>query len=129
MSLPNSIILNAVAGEVNQLIAGALIIAATAAYYALSSRDNAHEFPKLPGIQLYHAWSFYQGRYDFLQSNFKRSFGKSFSFNILHHNVIALSGEDARRVIHSADLNVSVEGVMILTGGVWTSPTGNRLPR
>ena len=125
MSLLNSTILNTVAGENDRLIAGAvgmaIIFATTAACYVLSPKEKAHEFPKLRGIQLYHAWNFYRARYDFLQSNFKRNLGKSFSFNILHHSFLALSGEDARRIIYSKNFHVS-EGVMILLGGVCVPP-------
>ena len=56
--------------------------------------------------------------YDFLQSNFKRNLGKIFSFNVLHHNVIALTGEDGRRAFFSdrhLDFN---EGYKILVGVV-----------
>jgi len=125
MSTFNSTLLNSVAGEDNQLIACALgaaaILATTAVYRALSTKDKHHEFPKLRGIQLYHACNFFYQRDDFLQVNFKRNFGKSFSFNVLHHNVIALTGEDARRVFFSnPHLNFD-EGYKILMGAVRVS--------
>jgi len=119
MSALNSTILT---GEGNKLVAGAVGVAAilttTILYYALISKDKEHDFPKLQGIQLYHAWNFFQRRYDFLQSNFKRNLGKSFSFNVIHHNIIALTGEGARQVFYSnphLDLN---EGYKILMGAV-----------
>ena len=123
----NSTILDSVAGEDNQLIAGAVggaaILVTAAVYYALNSKDKADEFPKLGGIQLYHAWNFFQRRHDFLQSNFKRNLGKSFSFNLLHHNVVALAGEDARQAFFSnPHLNVP-EGYKILMGAVRVPPT------
>ena len=94
----NFTILNSVVGEDKQLVNGAVgaaaILAVTAVYYALSSKDEEHKFPKLRGIQLYHAWNFFERRYDFLQSGFKRNLGKSFSFNVLHHNAIALTGKE-----------------------------------
>jgi len=121
----NSTVLNTVAGEDNQLVAGAVgaaaILVTAALYYTLSSSDKEHEFPKLRGIQLYHAWNFFQRRYDFLQSNFERNFGKSFSFNVLHHNVIVLAGEDARQAFFSDPHLNLFEGFKILMGAVRVS--------
>jgi len=125
MSALNSTALNFVAGEDNQLVAGAVgaaaILVTTVLYYALNSRDKEHDFPKLQGIQLYHAWNFFQRRHDFLQSNFKRHLGKSFSFNVLHHNVVALAGEDARRAFFSSRQLSLDEGYKILMGAVRAS--------
>jgi len=117
-------------GPDHQLAAGlmavAAILATTASYYGFNSKDEEPGFPKLQGIQLYHAWNFFQQRYDFLQSNFKRNPGKSFSFSVLHHNVIALTGEYARQAFYS-DPRLSVyEGYKILMGGVRVPLTGNR---
>ena len=128
MSAFNSTILSSVAGEDNRLVAGAVgaaAILATTAYYTLSSRDEEHDFPKLRGIQLYHAWNFFQRRYDFLHSNFKRNLGKSFSFNVLHHNIVALTGEDARQAFYSHPQLDFTEGYKILMGAVRVSP-GNQ---
>ena len=116
----------AVTGEDSQLFAGtvgaAAILATTAAYYTLRSKDQEHDFPKLPGIQFFHAWKFFKQRYDFLHSNLKQNVGKSFSFNVLHHNVVALGGEDARRAFFSnPHLNLS-EGYKVLKGAVRVSP-------
>ena len=122
MSVLNSTILGSVVGEDNQLVTGAIgataILVATAVYYALSSKDEEYDFPKLRGIQLYHAWNFFERRYDFLQSGFKQNFGKSFSFNILHHNVVALTGEDARQAFYSNGHLHFDEGYKILMGSV-----------
>jgi hypothetical protein len=115
----------AVAGEDSQLFAGTVgvdaILAVTAAYYTLRSKDKEHDFPKLPGIQFFHAWKFFKQRYEFLHSNLKQNVGKSFS-NVLHHNVVALGGEDARRAFFSnPHLNLS-EGYKVLKGAVRVSP-------
>jgi len=124
MSVLNSAVLNFI-GEDDRFAAGAVgaavVLATTAAYYALSSKDKEHDFPKLRGVQLYHAWSFFQRRHDFLQSNFKRNLGRSFSFNVLHHKIVALTGEDARRIFFSnPDLDLD-EGYRILGGAVYVS--------
>ena len=131
MSALNSTVLNSGVGQDNQLVAGAIaaatILVTTAVYYALSSKDKEQEFPKLRGIQLYHAWNFFHRRYDFIQSNFKQNLGKSFSFNVLHHNVIALTGEDARRVFYTSSHLDLAEGFRLLMGGVRISlPRFNR---
>lgn len=122
MSALNSTILGSVVGEDNQLVTGAIgaaaILAATTAYYVLSSKGEDHDFPRLRGVQLYHAWNFFERRYDFLQSGFKRNLGKSFSFNVLHHNVIALTGEDARQAFYSNGQLHFDEGYKILMGSV-----------
>lgn len=94
------------------------ILATTVVYFALKSEDKEHEFPKLPGIQLFHAWNFFGRRYDFLQSGFKRTSGKSFTFNALQHNVIALTGEEGRRVFFSSPYLDIREGAKLLTGAV-----------
>jgi sterol 14-demethylase len=125
MSALNSTILTSVAGEDNRLFAGAVgaaaILATTAVYYALSSKDKEHSFPKLRGIQRYHAWNFFRQRHDFLQLNFKRNLGKSFSFNVLYHDVVALAGEDARRAFFSNPHIDMDEGYKILMGAVRVS--------
>ena len=125
MSVLDSIVLNSVGSEDKRFVAGAVgvaaVLATTAAYYVLGFRDSGGDSPKLRGIQLYHAWNFFQQRHDFLQSNFKRNHGKSFSFNVLHHNIVALAGEDARRIFFSnPDLDLD-EGYRILGGAVCIS--------
>jgi len=122
MSAFNSTIASLIAVEDNRLLVGvvstAVILAITAAYYNLSSKDRGREFPRLRGIQLYHAWNFFRRRHDFLHSNFGRNPGKSFSFSVLRHNVIALAGDDARRVFYSnPHLSIS-EGYKNLKGAV-----------
>ena len=122
MSILDSSILRSFTGEGNQLdIAGAVgvvaILTTTAVYYALTSKDQENEFPKLRGIQLYHAWNFFERRYDFVRLNCKRKLG-SFSFNVLHHKVIALTGEDARHAFFSNPHFHHGEGYKILTGAV-----------
>ena len=122
MSALTSTVLNFIAGEDNRPLVGAVsvvtILVTAAVYYTLNSKDEEHEFPKLRGIQLYHAWNFFRERYDFLQSIFQRNAGKSFSFNVLHHNVIVLTGEDARQAFYSNSHLELYEGYKILLGVV-----------
>lgn len=122
MSTLNSIALTFVPGGDNQFVVGvALVLAITGVYYALSSKYMGHDFPKLRGIQFYHAWNFFQRRYDFLRSNFKQNLGKSFSFNVLHHTIVALTGEDARQAFFSDPHLNFPEGYKILVGSVRAS--------
>ena len=125
MSIVDPTVLDSLGSDDIRLLAGAVgvvaVLATTAAYYALSSKDKGDEFPKLQGVQLYHAWNFFQRRHDFLQSSFKRNHGKSFSFNVLHHNIVALAGEDARRVFFSDPGFDLDEGYRISKGAVHTS--------
>lgn len=125
MSVPGSVIVNSIAVDDNQLVVGAVgaavILAITVAYCSPISKNEEREFPKLRGIQLYHAWNFFRQRYNFLRSNFEQNRGESFAFNVLHHTVIALAGEDARRVFYSdPHLNLG-EGYKILMGSARVS--------
>ena len=122
MSALNSTILNFVASEDNQLAAatfgGAALLAATFVYYCLGSKDGDRAFPKLPGIQLFHAWNFFQQRHDFLEASFNQNSGRGFSFHVLRHKVVALTGEDARRVFYSDARMDIAEGGKLLMGVV-----------
>jgi sterol 14-demethylase len=53
--------------------------------------------------------------------NFKRNLGKSFSFKVLHHTIVALTGEDARRAFFSSPRLSFDEGYKILKGAVRVS--------
>ena len=127
MSILSSTILNFAPGEENRLAAGAVgaaaILATTAVYYALGPKDKEHEFPKLRGIQIYHAWNFFQRRFDFVHSNFKRNPGNGFSFNVLHHHIVVLTGEDGRRAFYSNQHLDFEGGYKILQGSVRVSVT------
>ena len=94
----------------------AALLAASAVYWSLGSGDKERGFPKLPGIQLYHAWNFFQRRNDFIQSNFERNSGQNFSFHIVQHKVTVSSGEDARRVFYSDPSLCPVEGFKLFAG-------------
>lgn len=126
MAALNSTILHFVASEDNQLAAAAFGVAtlllATAVYYSFSSKIKEDEFPKLPGLQLYHAWNFFQRRDDFLNSHFRQNAGKSFSFDVSKHKVIAVTGEEARRVLYSDPRMDLSKGFKVLMGAVRVIP-------
>lgn len=115
----SSVVLRPISAEEYPIVGAvgvAAIVVAITIYSALISKDKDHEFPKLRGLQLYHAWNFIQRRYDFLRSNFNRNPGMGFSFNVLHHNVVALTGEGARQVFFSNPHFDITEGYKIFTG-------------
>ena len=118
----NSTTLHFVPSEDNQLVAAAFgvaaLLAATVVYYSLGSKDKEDKYPKLPGIQLYHAWSFFRQRHDFLRASFERNSGQSFSFHVAQHKVIALTGEDSRRLFYTDSRMDFSEGIKILMGAV-----------
>ena len=122
MSALNSTTLNSAAGEDYQLVAGtvgaAAILAITVLYYTFSSKAAEDEFPKLRGVQLYHAWNFFQRRFDFVQSSFRQNSGKSFSFDVLHHKVVTLAGDDSRRAFFSSRHFDLDEGYKLFLGAV-----------
>ncbi|KAF9789659.1 cytochrome P450 [Thelephora terrestris] len=121
MSTLNTAIFQSITGGDNQLVAvvvGAATILATAAVcYALTSKDQEHEFPNLRGVQFYHAWNFFQRRYDFIQSNLQRNPGKSFSFNVHHNKIIVLTGEEARKSFYS-NVRFSLHHGYTILGGI-----------
>lgn len=131
MSAFNSTLLHSVAGEDNQLYASvigvAAILATTVVLYAFSKgKESATEFPRLRGLQPYHAWNFFQKRHDFLRSGYAQNSGKSFYFKILTNKIIALSGDDARQIFFgNGHLSVD-EGYKILMGAVRVSLAGIR---
>ena len=126
MSALNSTTLDSAAGEDYQLVAGTLgaaaILVITVLYYTFNSKSAEDEFPKLRGVQLYHAWNFLQRRFDFVQSSFRQNQGKSFFFNVLHHRVVTLAGENSRRAFFTnRSLNLG-EGYKLFLGGVRVPP-------
>ena len=128
MSALNSTILQSLSDKDSQLIAGAVglaaALAAAAVYYTFGFKAR-HDFPKLPGVQLYHAWNFFRARYDFLTFNVKLNRG-GFSFNILHHNMVVLTGDEARQMFLSNPHLSMSQGYMILLGIVSVSSWGNQ---
>ncbi|KAJ7086226.1 cytochrome P450 [Mycena epipterygia] len=72
------------------------------------------EIPELGGIWLLNSWSFFTGRYDFVNETFRRTGQKLFRFRVLQHRVIASSGVDQREIFFSEkSLNLD-EGYRIL---------------
>ncbi|KAF7359310.1 Lanosterol 14-alpha demethylase [Mycena sanguinolenta] len=60
------------------------------------------------------AWLFFTKRYDFISDTFKRTGQKMFRFRVLQYNVVALAGEEGRKLIFSEKNFNFREGYRIL---------------
>lgn len=95
------------------LAIGVLMVLAS---HLLSSQSKGG-IHNLTGIPILAAWDFYTKRYDFLRKHFD-SGKKYFQFHILQHRVIALSGEDARKLFFSEQGLDLDDGYRLLQGGI-----------
>ncbi|KAJ7461023.1 cytochrome P450 [Mycena galericulata] len=77
--------------------------------------DNSKVYD-LGGYPLLSAWLFFAKRYDFMCGTFKRTGQNMFRFRVLQHHVVALSGEEGRRVFFSEKNFNMEEGYKILGG-------------
>ncbi|PPR06515.1 hypothetical protein CVT24_002629 [Panaeolus cyanescens] len=94
---------------------GIALLVGALAYRALSSKDKSN-VRQLGGIPVFTAWTFFTKRYDFLWKNFRSIPDPIFKFKVLQHNVVAVRGEEARKVFFDAKgLNFN-EGYKILMG-------------
>ncbi|KAJ7168194.1 cytochrome P450 [Mycena crocata] len=75
----------------------------------------------LGGCPILSAWLFFTKRYDFMFDTFKRTGEKMFRFRVLQHHVVALSGEEGRKIFFSEKNFDMEEGYKIL-GGPAPSP-------
>lgn len=83
----------------------------------LSSGTEA-ELHRLWGPSSLTAWQFFNKRYDFLRSNFAKTDQRLFSFRVLGHSVVALSGEEARNAFFDTRSLDFHEGYKVLQGAV-----------
>ncbi|KDQ52157.1 hypothetical protein JAAARDRAFT_40504 [Jaapia argillacea MUCL 33604] len=92
---------------------GFLFLITYYAYPTLFPKKGA--IHQLGGISILNAWSFFTKRYDFLRENLKKQ--AMFQFWVLNHRVVALSGEEGRRVFFTDKSLDFSEGYKILMGG------------
>jgi sterol 14-demethylase len=86
-------------------------------YRYLTLRIENDGIRKLGGFPIFTAWSFFSKRYDFIRANFERDPSPHFKFNVLHHTVIALRGEESRKAYYdNKGLSIS-EGFKVFRGG------------
>ncbi|CAE6440153.1 unnamed protein product [Rhizoctonia solani] len=102
----------------NQLVAGSAAAATLGLIWYLLKADSS-AVKHIAGWPLIGQWAFFTRRHDFLKEGFKSLPDEtSFGFNILQHQVVALRGEQARKVFFDKkDLSFS-EGYTLLFGGV-----------
>ncbi|CCO31796.1 Sterol 14-demethylase [Rhizoctonia solani AG-1 IB] len=105
----------------SQLALGsAAAVAAGAVWYLLQSDDA--QVKRIRPLPFLGQWSFFTKRYDFLVDSFRRfPRERSFGFGILGHNVVALRGEEARKVFFSRGDFSSTQGYQLLFGGFPTT--------
>ncbi|KIM88310.1 hypothetical protein PILCRDRAFT_253602 [Piloderma croceum F 1598] len=73
---------------------------------------------QLGGFSIINAWTFFNKRYEFLWSNFNKTGQDLFSFKVLQHKVVAMSGEASRiTFFNEKDLDFS-QGYRLLMGGL-----------
>ena len=109
--------------------ADARIPAATAAGFLLlgsmvfllrrTTQQDDSGIVKLPDWASYlTAWSFFTKRHDFLFNGFAKTGQDLFQFRFLQHTVVAVSGEEGRKVFHNDKYLDFTQGYQILLGGV-----------
>jgi len=104
--------------------------------YFFSSGNNPNKIHELGGLSIANAWTFFNKRYDFLRSNFEKTGQDLFSFKVLHvslrlcnrvshnkcvafqHQVVAMSGDEARKMFFNEKGLDFVQGYKLLMGGV-----------
>ncbi|KAF7984627.1 hypothetical protein HWV62_12849 [Athelia sp. TMB] len=92
--------------------ASALIVGTT---YFLKAGSDPTRIPQLGGFSIANAWVFFSKRYEFLVANHARGY-EMFSFNVLQHKVVAMSGVEPRHVFfHDKNLAFQ-EGYALLMG-------------
>ncbi|KAF8815722.1 cytochrome P450 [Phlegmacium glaucopus] len=82
----------------------------------LTLKDGNGAIRKLGGFPIFTAWTFFTKRFDFIWANFGND--PHFKFKVLHHNVVALRGEEARKAYFDNKSLDFIEGYKILMGGV-----------
>jgi sterol 14-demethylase len=86
-------------------------------YAYLFSDSKANKIHELRGFSILNAWAFFNKRYDFLRSNFDKTGHDLFSFKVLQHQIVAMSGEEARKTFFNGKGLNFVEGYRLLMGG------------
>ncbi|CCO32821.1 hypothetical protein BN14_06884 [Rhizoctonia solani AG-1 IB] len=119
-SLPFGLDLDTQLSGNNQLVAGTAAAAAIGLlWYLLKTDKNAVK--RISGLPFIGQWAFFTRRHDFIKEGFESLPQEtSFGFNILKHQVVALRGEQARKLFFERkDLSFS-EGYRLLFGAVPT---------
>ncbi|KAF8218507.1 cytochrome P450 [Tricholoma matsutake] len=81
------------------------------------TRRKDSDVYELGGLSILTTWSFFNRRSDFLTSSFAKTGQKLLSFKVLHHSVVAMEGEEARKTFFETRSLDFDEGYKILSGG------------
>ncbi|KAF8879391.1 hypothetical protein BD779DRAFT_1676436 [Infundibulicybe gibba] len=81
-----------------------------------STPKSSREIKRLGGFSILTAWPFFTRRFDFLQFHFNSTKERIFRFNILHHPIVALNGEEGRKLFFDDKNLNSIEGYKVLMG-------------
>ncbi|CAE6417808.1 unnamed protein product [Rhizoctonia solani] len=101
----------------NQLVAGTAVAATAGLLWYLLKGDSS-SIKQISGWPVIGQWAFFTRRYDFLKEGFESLPAESsFGFNILKHQVVALRGEEARKVFFDRKDLSFTEGYRLLFGG------------
>ncbi|KAF8879392.1 cytochrome P450 [Infundibulicybe gibba] len=84
--------------------------------FAPHSTSGSREIKGLGGFPILTAWPFFTRRFDFLRSHFNSTKERIFRFSILHHSVVALNGEEGRKLFFDDKNLNSIEGYKVLMG-------------
>ncbi|KAG6863637.1 hypothetical protein C0991_004519 [Blastosporella zonata] len=118
--MPQNVVLNLWA-PTTLVVLGLAVIAAWAWNFTPGSNPKVSlaqaPVQELHGLTIYHTWLFFKQRYDFLWYNFRRNGHKMFRFHVLQHSVVALTGEEARKIFFSDQSMRLGEGYRLLVGG------------
>ncbi|KAF7974039.1 hypothetical protein HWV62_13571 [Athelia sp. TMB] len=109
-------------GAGSQWAASPVILAMTSAFLLIAGTIHSYKasndpakIPQLGGFSITNAWTFFTKRYEFLAANHARGY-EMFSFNVLQHKVVAMSGVGPRHVFfHDKHLSFT-EGYALLMG-------------
>ncbi|KAH9477139.1 Cytochrome P450 monooxygenase [Psilocybe cubensis] len=91
-----------------------LILVSYVVYNSITS-SKPGSIRRLGGFPVFTAWTFFTKRYDFVRSNFSGS-DPHFKFKVLHHDVVAFRGEEARKTFFDTKSLDFIEGYKILMG-------------
>ncbi|KEP51010.1 cytochrome P450 family 6 protein, partial [Rhizoctonia solani 123E] len=100
----------------NQVAAGTVAVATAGLLWYLLKPDSKG-IKQIAGWPLIGQWAFFTKRHDFLKEGFESLPNESaFGFNILKHQVVALRGEEARKVFFDRKDLSFTEGYNLLFG-------------
>ncbi|KIM79953.1 hypothetical protein PILCRDRAFT_822816 [Piloderma croceum F 1598] len=98
-------------------VTGLLLVLGTLYARSVYSGNDTSKIYQLGGFSIVNAWTFFNKRYDFLRSNFDKTGHELFAFKVLHYQVVAMSGEDARKTFFNEKRLSFAKGYQLFMGG------------